>query len=165
MEQIQVIAEKEMTGKLLKQFSLRTFIYSFLYLGVVAILFIFEPFIKSVLWSLLLVFAINVLFLMMLSKLATTDAFDGINTTSAPKKSLDRIATVAATPMFIFTAIFSFMDVIFFHAVIDISKGYTISNLTIFGSIVLINIFIWCLVVNIYEKRLLRKYLTLEEEK
>lgn len=165
MEQIQVIAEKEMTSKLLKQFTIRTFIYSFLYFATIVMLFIFVPNAKSTIWPILLVLAINILFLMILSKLATTDAFDGISTTSAPKKSLDRISSVAAVPMFIFTCIFSFIDVIFFHSVFDISKGYTSANLAMFGSIIIINIIIWSLVVNIYEKRILRKYLTLEEEK
>lgn len=164
MEQVQIIAEKEMTSKLLKQFTIRTFIYSFLYFATIVALFIFTPFIRSSIWDVLLVVAVNVLFLMLLSKLATTDAFDGINTTSAPKKSLKRILNAAAVPMFIFTCVLSFIDIIFFHSVFDTSGGYTTFTLGIFAGIGALNILIWILVVNIYEKRILRKYLTLEEE-
>lgn len=164
MEQIQVIAEKKMTSKLLREFLIRTFTYSLLYFSIIVMLFIIQPVIRNEKWSILLVVAINILFLMLLSKLATTDAFAGVNTTSAPKKSLDRISSATAVPMFIFTCIFSFIDVIFFHSVIDVSAGYTRDSIILLVMIVIINIIIWCLVVSIYEKRLLRKYLTLEEE-
>jgi len=165
VEQIQVIAEKEMISKLLKQFTIRTFIYSFLYFATIIGLFIFQPIIRSTMWIVLLIVAVNILFLMLLSRLATTDAFIGINTTSAPKKSLSRISSVAAVPMFIFTGIISFIDVLFLHSVFDMSNGYNTDNIIKFGGVVLINLIIWCLVVNIYEKRILRKYLVLEEAK
>jgi len=164
LEQIQLIAEKEMTSKLLKQFTVRIFIYSFLYFASIVGLFIFEPIIRSTLWPLLLITAINILFLMMLSKLATADAFDGINTTSAPKESLDRIAKVASVPTFIFTCVISFIDVIFLHSLFDTSGGYNFRVIAIFSGTVVLNIIIWTLVVNVYEKRILRKYLAVEEE-
>jgi len=163
VEQIQVIAEKEMTSKLLKQFTIRTFTYSFIYFAVMVIFFIFEPMINNDMWSMLLIVAINVLFLMLLSKLATTDAFSGINTTSAPRKSLNRISNAASIPMFIFTCIFSFIDIIFLHSIIDVSSGYTTNSMIFFIALIVINIIVWILVVNIYEKRILKKYLTLEE--
>jgi len=163
VEQIQVIAEKEMTSKLLKHFTIRTMIYSFLYFATVVVFFIFEPIVRSTVWSVLLITAINILFLMVLSKQSTTEAFNGINTTSAPRQSLKRISNVAAIPMFIFTCIFSFMDVIFLHSLFDTSDGYTASNVTMFAGIVIINIVIWLFVVNVYEKRILKKYLTIEE--
>lgn len=164
MEQIQVIAEKEMISKLLKQFTIRTFVYSFLYFATIVVLFIFGFMIKSTIGFLLLIIAINTLFLMLLSKLATTDAFEGVNTTSAPRKSLQRISGSISVPTFIFTCIFSFVDVIFLHSVFDTSLGYTTFVIGIFTGIVFINIMIWWLVMNIYEKRLLKKYLTIEEE-
>lgn len=164
MEQIQVIAEKEMTSKLLKQFTIRTFIYSFLYFAMIVIFFIFEPIIKNAIWSIVLIIAFNVLFLMLLSKQATTDAFDGINTTSAPRQSLNRISNAAAVPMFVFTCIFSFIDIIFLHSIFDVSSGYTTNTIVYFTTIIVVNIIIWSLVVNIYEKRILKKYLTLEDE-
>lgn len=163
VERIQVIAEKEMTSKLLKQFSIRTFTYSLLYFAMIVLLFIFQPLIPNSTWLVLLIMAVNVLFLMLLSKLATTDAFDGINTTAAPRQSLNRISTAAAVPMFIFTCIFSFIDIIFLHSVVDLSLGYTTNIIVTFAVILVINLIIWSLVVNIYEKRILKKYLTLEE--
>lgn len=164
MEQIQVIAEKKMKSKLLKEFTIRIFTYTLLYFAMIVVFFIFQPLIRSVTWSVVLMLAINALFLMLLSKLATTDAFNGINTTSAPRKSLNRISNAAAIPMFIFTCIFSFIDVIFLHSVFDLSSGYTTNLIISFAVIVLINIIVWSLVVNIYEKRILKKYLTLEDE-
>lgn len=164
MEQIQVIAEKEMTSKLLKQFTTRTLIYSFLYFATIVLLFIFGSVINSVMWFALLVTAINVLFLMLLCRLATTDAFEGINTTSASNKSLKRIVNAASIPMFIFTCLFTFIDIIFFHSVFDVSAGYTKSSVISFVLIPIINIIIWSLVVNIYEKRIIKKYLTLDDE-
>jgi len=165
VEKTQLIVEKEMTSKLIKQFTIRTFIYSFLYFATVVGLFIFQPLIKSTVWSVLLIVAINILYLMMLCKLATTEAFLGINTTSAPKRSLDRISNVAAVPMFIFTCIFSFIDVIFLHSVFDISNGYNVTNIAMFSGVVVINLIIWTLVVQIYEKRILKKHIVLDEEK
>lgn len=163
MEHIQVIAEKEMVSKLLKQFIIRIFVYSFLYFAVIVGLFIFGMAIQSDFWVILLVVAINVLFLMLLSRLATTDAFEGINTTSAPKKSLQRISNSASIPMFVFTCIFTFMDIIFFHSLFDTSSGYTSSVLWVFFGTIVVNVVIWALMANMYEKRILRKYLTLEE--
>ena len=155
MEQIQIIAEKKMTSKLLKEFIVRTFTYSLLYFSTIVMLFIFQPLVSSTLWSVLLVVSINILFLMMLSKLSTKDAFIGINTTSAPKKSLNRISKFVAVPMFIFTCIISFIDVLFFHSVFDVSSGYNRDNLIMFGGVILINFIIWCLVVNVFQKRIL----------
>ena len=71
MEQIQVIAEKEMTSKLMKEFSLRTFLYSFLYFGIIAILFILGLSLNksgkvSLILSISLLTAINTLFLLIL---------------------------------------------------------------------------------------------------
>jgi len=164
VEQIQVIQEKEMTSKLLKHFSIRILIYCFLYFATVVGLFIFQPFIKSTFWMLLLVTAINVLFLMILSRSATTDAFNGINTTSAPRKSLKRIANVTSVPLFICTAVFSFIDIIFLHSVFDTSNGYTKDNIPMFAGVVAVNLIIWTLVVNVYERRIIRKYVSIEEE-
>lgn len=158
MEQVQLIIEKEMISKLLKQFTIRVFTYSFLYFVVLVALFIFEPIIGSAFWAILLIVATNILFLMMLSKISTTEAFDGINTTSAPKQSLNRISSVANIPTLIFTGIISFLDVIFLH-------GYKNSTMNIFAGIVIINILVWVFVIKIYEKRVLKKYLVLEEEK
>ena len=163
MEQVQIIAEKKMISKLRKEFAIRTFTYSFLYFATIVVFFIVEPIIANMLWTIFLILGLNVLFLMLMSKLATTDAFSGINTTSAPKQSLDRIAGVAAFPMFLFMSVCSFIDVIFFHSIFDLSAGYTVSLLVSFGSIVLVNIIIWSLVVYVYEKRILRKFLTMEE--
>ena len=165
MEQIQIIEEKKMKSKLLKEFVVRTFTYSLLYFSTIVMLFIFQPVVNSTLWSVLLVLSVNVLFLMMLSKLSTKDAFIGINTTSAPRKSLNRIANSVAVPMFIFTSIVSFIDVLFFHSVFDVSSGYNKDNLIMFGGVIFINFIIWCLVVNVFQKRILRKHLTIEEEK
>ena len=164
MGRIQLIEEKKMTSKLLKQFTVRTFIYSLLYFCTIVAFFIFQPLVKSEIWTILLITGIDVLYLMLLSRLATIEAFEGINTTSAPKKSLDRIASVVSIPMFIFTGISSFIDVIFLHSVFDTSNGYTRENMLIFVGMVLINLTIWSLVVNVYEKRILRRYLTIEEE-
>ena len=165
MEQIQVIDEKEMTTKLLKQFTVRTFVYSFLYFATVVALFIFEIAIKSAIWMVLFIVAINVLFLILLSRMATTDAFSGINTTSAPSSSLKRISNAAAVPMFLFTCAFSFMDIIFLHSILDVSLGYTAFIVSVFVGLIFVNIFIWFLVANVYEKRILKKYLTLQDEK
>ena len=163
MEQIQIIEEKEMISKLLKQFTIRTFIYSFLYFATIVILFILEGAIDSSIGGIILVVVGNILYLMLISKMSTTDAFDGINTTSAPKKSLQRIANATAVPMFIFTCVISFIDVIFFHSLFTIS-GYTTFVLAQLLGIVVGNIVICFLVVNIYEKRLLRKHVRFEEE-
>lgn len=164
MEQVQIIQEKEMISKLLKQFTIRTFIYSFLYFATIVILFILEGAINSSIGGIILVIVGNILYLMLLSKMSTTDAFDGINTTSAPKKSLQRIANATAVPMFVFTCVISFIDVIFFHSLFTLSSGYTTPVLVQLLSIVVGNILICFLVVNIYEKRLLRKHVTFEEE-
>ena len=164
MEQIQIIEEKEMISKLLKQFTIRTFIYSFLYFGTIVILFILEGVLNSSIGGMILVAVGNILFLMLLSKMSTTDAFDGVNTTSAPKKSLHRIAGATAVPLFIFTCVISFVDVIFFHSLLTISSGYTTFVLAQLLGIVVLNVVICFLVVNIYEKRLLRKHVTFEEE-
>ena len=51
------------------------------------------------------------------------------------------------------------------HSVFDVSKGYTMDIIVVFSSVVGVNLLIWTLVVNIYEKRILKKYLTLVEEK
>lgn len=163
MEQIQIIEEKEMISKLLKQFTIRTFIYSFLYFATIVILFILEGAIDSSIGGIILVVVGNILYLMLISKMSTTDAFDGINTTSAPKKSLQRIANATAVPMFTFTCVISFIDVIFFHSLFTIS-GYTTFVLAQLLGIVVGNIVICFLVVNIYEKRLLRKHVRFEEE-
>ncbi len=164
MEQIQVIDEKEMTAKLLKQFTIRTFIYSFLYFATIIGLFIFEMAIRSAFWTVLLIVAINVLFLILLSRFATTDAFSGINTTSAPGRSLKRITSATSVPMFVFTCVLSFMDIIFLHSIFDISLGYTSFIISVFLGIVLVNVFVWVLVSKVYEKRILKKYLTLQDE-
>ncbi len=164
MEQVQIIQEKEMISKLLKQFTIRTFIYSFLYFATIVILFILEGAINSSIGGVILVIVGNILYLMLISKMSTTDAFDGINTTSAPKKSLQRIANATAVPMFIFTCVVSFIDVIFFHSLFTLSSGYTTPVLVQLLSIVVGNIVICFLVVNIYEKRLLRKHVRFEEE-
>ena len=167
MEQIQFIAEKEMTAKLLKQFSIRAFLYSLLYLGVIAILFIFSLYLTragnfGLILSILLITAINVLFLLVLSRLATTEAFYGVNTTSAPRKSLDRILTAISVPLFIITAVFSFLDIIFLHSFFDISNGYTLTSIATFLSVLVLNICILLFIVNFYEKRILKKYLIIE---
>ncbi len=164
MEQVQIIQEKEMISKLLKQFTIRTFIYSFLYFATIVILFILEGAINSSIGGVILVIVGNILYLMLISKMSTTDAFDGINTTSAPKKSLQRIANATAVPMFIFTCVVSFIDVIFFHSLFTLPSGYTTPVLVQLLSIVVGNIVICFLVVNIYEKRLLRKHVRFEEE-
>ena len=164
MEQVQIIQEKEMISKLLKQFTIRTFIYSFLYFATIVILFILEGAINSSIGGIILVIVGNILYLMLLSKMSTTDAFDGINTTSAPKKSLQRIANATAVPMFIFTCVVSFIDVIFFHSLFTLTSGYTKVVLAQLIGIVVGNIVICFLVVNIYEKRLLRKHVRFEEE-
>lgn len=164
MEQVQIIQEKEMISKLLKQFTIRTFIYSFLYFATIVILFILEGAINSSIGGVILVIVGNILYLMLISKMSTTDAFDGINTTSAPKKSLQRIANATAVPMFIFTCVVSFIDIIFFHSLFTLSSGYTTPVLVQLLSIVVGNIVICFLVVNIYEKRLLRKHVRFEEE-
>ena len=164
MEQVQIIQEKEMISKLLKQFTIRTFIYSFLYFATIVILFILEGAINSSIGGVILVIVGNILYLMLISKMSTTDAFDGINTTSAPKKSLQRIANATAVPMFIFTCVVAFIDVIFFHSLFTLSSGYTTPVLVQLLSIVVGNIVICFLVVNIYEKRLLRKHVRFEEE-
>jgi hypothetical protein len=164
VEQVQIIQEKEMISKLLKQFTIRTFIYSFLYFATIVILFILEGAINSSIGGVILVIVGNILYLMLISKMSTTDAFDGINTTSAPKKSLQRIANATAVPMFIFTCVVSFIDVIFFHSLFTLSSGYTTPVLVQLLSIVVGNIVICFLVVNIYEKRLLRKHVRFEEE-
>ena len=169
MEQVQVIAEKEMTSKLMKEFSLRTFLYSFLYFGIIAILFIVGLSLNragnvGLVLSISLLTAINTLFLLVLSKLATTEAFDGINTTSAPKKSLDRILTAVAVPLFVITCIFTFFDVILLHSFFDISNGYNTVSMIAFVSMCILNIIVFYLIVNIYEKRILKKYLIIVEE-
>lgn len=168
VEQIQFIAEKEMTSKLIKQFSIRTIIYSFIYLGVIAILFIVSLAISKssmsgVGLSLLLITAINVLFLLMLSKSATTEAFDGVNTTSAPEKSLKRILSAISVPLFIITAIFTFLDVLLLHSLFDISNGYTNFAIGTFIIMFLVNVIVFLLVLNIYEKKILQKYLIITE--
>ena len=169
MEQIQVIAEKEMTSKLMKEFSLRTFLYSFLYFGIIAILFILGLSLNksgkvSLILSISLLTAINTLFLLILSKFSTTEAFDGINTTSAPRKSLDRILTAVAVPLFVITCIFTFFDVILLHSFFDISNGYNAMSMLAFGAMCALNIIVFSLIVNIYEKRILKKYLIIVEE-
>ncbi len=164
MEQVQIIQEKEMISKLLKQFTIRTFIYSFLYFATIVILFILEGAINSSIGGVILVIVGNILYLMLISKMSTTDAFDGINTTSAPKKSLQRIANATAVPMFIFTCVVSFIDIIFFHSLFTLTSGYTKVVLAQLIGIVVGNIVICFLVVNIYEKRLLRKHVRFEEE-
>jgi len=164
VEQVQIIEEKEMISKLLKQFTIRTFIYSFLYFATIVILFILEGAINSSIGGVILVVVGNILYLMLISKMSTTDAFNGINTTSAPKKSLQRIANATAIPMFVFTCVISFIDVIFFHSLFTVSSGYTKVVLAQLLGIVIGNIVICFLVVNIYEKRLLRKHVTFEEE-
>ena len=164
MEQVQIIQEKEMISKLLKQFTIRTFIYSFLYFATIVILFILEGTINSSIGGVILVIVGNILYLMLISKMSTTDAFDGINTTSAPKKSLQRIANATAVPMFIFTCVVSFIDIIFFHSLFTLTSGYTKVVLAQLIGIVIGNIVICFLVVNIYEKRLLRKHVRFEEE-
>jgi hypothetical protein len=164
VEQVQIIQEKEMISKLLKQFTIRTFIYSFLYFATIVILFILEGAINSSIGGVILVIVGNILYLMLISKMSTTDAFDGINTTSAPKKSLQRIANATAVPMFIFTCVVSFIDIIFFHSLFTLTSGYTKVVLAQLIGIVVGNIVICFLVVNIYEKRLLRKHVRFEEE-
>jgi len=169
MEQIQVIAEKEMTSKLMKEFSLRTFLYSFLYFGIIAILFILGLSLNksgkiSLILSISLLTAINTLFLLILSKFSTTEAFDGINTTSAPRKSLDRILTAVAVPLFVITCIFTFFDVILLHSFFDMSNGYNAMSMLAFVTMCALNIIVFSLIVNIYEKRILKKYLIIVEE-
>lgn len=168
MEQIQFIAEKEMTSKLIKQFSFRTFLYSFLYLGVIAVLFIVGLAIKKssipgVALSLLLITAINVLFLLIMSKAATNEAFEGVNTTSAPEKSLKRILSAISAPLFIITIIFTFLDILLLHSLLDMSKGYTSFAIGTFALMFMVNFIIFELVVNVYEKRILKKYLIITE--
>lgn len=168
MEQVQFIVEKEMTSKLIKQFSVRTFLYSFLYLGVIAILFIVGLAISKssmlgISLSILLITAINVLFLLIMSKSATTEAFEGVNTTSAPEKSLKRILSAISVPLFIITAIFTFLDILLLHSLLDMSKGYTTFSIGTFALMFGVNLIIFLLVVNIYEKRILKKYLIITE--
>jgi len=169
MEQVQVIAEKEMTSKLIKQFSFRTFLYSFLYFGVIAILFIVGLSLNragkiGLILSISLLTAINTLFLLILSKFSTTEAFDGINTTSAPRKSLDRILKAVSVPLFIITCVFTFLDVLLLHSFFDMSNGYSAMSMLAFLTMCALNIIVFLLIVNIYEKRILKKYLIIVEE-